>query len=302
VSKEYPNNICFLCGENLNNGSTIDEEHIFPKWVLRRYEKPGFFSTAIGLENQRQKFYSHKVRVHQICNRQFKSNLEDVVASKTYSDEVLWLWCLKIIVGLRVFTYGHLLVRSKTDSEKNHTLDEYPDDLNQFWEFSRQFFVGGQFQNLAKFTVVEIDYLHTQPNFFYHIHHELGVMMLMLGCRAFVVFFRDLLADERVQEFHDEWNAMIENEARSDEKIPAQNLYNIFCAKIAIYNYFSNYSRSANFGEGSDLWIENGIQWSEESEDGFYEAFSIKLVRKSGKIVAYEMVSDATRCARLVPG
>lgn len=284
----YPKNVCFLCGEALYDGSIVNDEHVLPKWVLKRFDKEGQMSFACyGQERQRQKLYSHKSPVHKRCNNRFSDKLEDAVSENKYSEDKLWLWCMKIVIGLRFCNYGHSLIRSQPRGERNLLLDEYPDDTNNFWEFSEQHFRNHRFLNTAMFAVLEIGFIFENPSFYYHINDELGTMMLILDERAFLIFFRDLLGKERLQEYRDVWNEM----RMQEEDIEPQAFYNIFCARISICNYFAGYSRSFNFGGDSEQWVENRIPFSEEAEDLFYAAFHITPIREGGQIVQFNMTN-----------
>lgn len=282
--------ICFLCGESMCEGDEIDKEHIFPKWVLNRYQKAGKVSFSIGQERQRQKFYSHKCMVHHACNSAFARKIETPVSNEEYSHDVLWIWCLKIVIGLRFFEYGFDLVRARPGVEKNFTFDEYPDDANSFWEFSDQLFRNGGFSNTPAFSIIEIEYLFDEPTFFYNLCHELGVMWIALGERCFVVFFRSLLGPETLDCYKRFWTTLA-HEA-NDEDIPPQVRYNIFCARIAIENYFSGAGWSFDFSQSHNFRTPTGLERTAENEDYFYELFHLKPIRSSGEIVEWRTIPN----------
>ncbi|HAE26708.1 MAG TPA: hypothetical protein DCG58_06080 [Hyphomonas adhaerens] len=49
-----------------------------------------------------------------------------------YTPELLWIWCLKIIVGLRFYEFGHDLDRTQPGKSQNQTLWDY----EQIWKRS----------------------------------------------------------------------------------------------------------------------------------------------------------------------
>ncbi|MCH7693665.1 MAG: hypothetical protein IID50_09495 [Proteobacteria bacterium] len=289
-----PKQICFLCGELLSNGQQLDEEHVFPRWILRKYEKVGQFGFSIGQERQRQVFYSHKCKVHRECNRAFAQKIETPVSHGNFSDHVLWIWCLKIIIGLRFFEYGFDLVRARPGADKNFTLDEYPDDANSFWELSEQLLRNGEFSNTPVFTVIEIDYLFDEPEFFYNVHHELGVMWIAFDGRSFVVFFRSLLGRKKIECYKHFWAELDRDAKRYSEDFPPQVRYNIFCARVAIDNYFSGSDWSFDFSQGHNSWVPTRLPHTSENEDFFYEFFNLKPIRCSGRIVEWRTIPSST--------
>ena len=289
-----PKQICLLCGELLSNGQQLDEEHIFPRWILKKYEKVGQYNISIGQGHQRQRFYSHKCKVHRECNKAFGHRIETPVSHGSFSDHVFWIWCLKIIIGLRFFEYGFDLVRARPGADKNFTLDEYPDDANSFWEFSEQLLRNGEFSNTPVFSLIEIDYLFDQLEFFYHIHNELGVMWIAFNRRCFVVFFRSLLGPQKIERYKHFWVELGRDAQRYGEDLPPQVRYNIFCARVAIDNYFSGSGWSFDFSQGHNFRAPTRPPHTPENEDFFYEFFNLKPIRRSGKIVKWRTIPSST--------
>ena len=282
-----PNRLCFLCGETLSPSEAADDEHIIPKWVLRRFSKNGQFTTTHGLQRVRQRMGSHKLRVHKACNDLFDRQLERPVSQDCYSPDQLWIWCLKIIVGLRFCEFGHDLDRAKPGSVQNRTLWDYEQDLDTFWHLSAQLLQGGAFQNTPVYSIVELDYLFDDPDFYYALHHELGVFWLAVHKRAYLVFFNRLIGNEQLEVYRDLW---IEMRDRADKSHAPQFVYNLYCARVAIHQYFSSASECFDFARG--VWEPVHPEYSEELEDELYAFFRLQVKRNDGAIVEWSSLTE----------
>lgn len=282
-----PNRLCFLCGETLDSGEPLNEEHIIPSWILGRFSKNGQFATTHGLQRVRQRLGSHKLRVHKACNDLFDRLLERPMSRDRYTPELLWIWCLKIIVGLRFYEFGHDLDRTQPGKSQNQTLWDYEQDLEAFWHLSEQLLSGGAFQNTPVFSIIELDYLFDDPDFYYTLHHESGVFWLALQERAYLIFFNRLLSDEQLAEYQDLW---IKIRDRDNQSHSPQFVYNMYCARVAAHQYFSSASRSFGFARG--VWEPVHPEYSEELEDELYAFFRLQVTRKNGAITEWYTITE----------
>jgi len=291
MSKEFDlKKVCFLCGEPLASSQELNLEHIFPEWILKKYEKVRLFNNSLGFERQKQKFYSHKLEVHADCNSAFGRLVETPISKGQFDEKLLWIWCLKIIVGLQFYEYGFDLVRSRPGEEVNDTLDQYPDDANTFWALAPQLLSHGEFTNTAIYSVIEIDYLFEEPNFYYHIHYELSIVWITFGARSFVVFYRSFLGEEKTELYKNYWTQIDTEAKQNGEFLPPQVRYNIFCARIAIDHYFASSGWSFDFSQKDNHLTPTRPARTPEIEDSFYEFFGLKPIRQSGKIVEWKMI------------
>ena len=281
--------VCFLCGDALEADDFINNEHIFPEWLLSRFHKQNQFAVSHGLERQRQQFFRHKIRVHEHCNSIFGRQLEVPMSKYTYDSDVLWIWCLKIIVGIRFHEFGFDLIRNEPGYETNRTLWEYPDDLNNFWELGPQLLINGAFKNTAMYSVIELDFLFAEPSFYYKIHHELGIMWLALGNRSFLLFYNAFVGDDVSDQYLEIWSNVKREHVLSPESCSAQFAYNLFCAQVSIHRYFSTQSQAFDFSNNGG-WIQTRSEWSEELEDEFYKFFDIKPVRDGRHIISWRSI------------
>ena len=252
------------------------------------------FSYSTGFERQRQKFYSHKLKVHTNCNSAFGQQIETPISKGQIDERLLWIWCLKIIIGLRFFEYGIDLVRTRPGEEVNDTLNEHPDDADTFWELAQLLILYGEFNNTAKYSVIEIEYLFEEPNFYYHIHHEIGIVWIAFGERSFVVFYRSLLGVEEIDRYKSWWTQIDIDAKRNGENLPHQVRYNILCAQIAIDHYFAGSGFSFDFSQKNNDWTPTRPEYTPENEDFYYESFGLKPIRCSGRIIKWQTIpSDA---------
>ncbi len=95
---------CFLCGKQ---GGKITQEHVFPKWLQRRFE---LWNQKIDLLNETYIQYRNlRIPCCSICNNEDLSRLESTVSSAVDAgyeaclalDEAIWhLWVGKLFYGI----------------------------------------------------------------------------------------------------------------------------------------------------------------------------------------------------------
>ncbi len=123
----FDENSCFLCGTHLD-GSNRSDEHVFPKWLQRRF---GLWTQTITLLNGTTIPYrSLKVPCCIECNNEHLSVLENSIKTKLFADNEkkdtpgsleLFQWVAKIFFGI-IFREV-LLPSNRADENSESILD-----------------------------------------------------------------------------------------------------------------------------------------------------------------------------------
>jgi hypothetical protein len=132
-NKKKDNNVCFLCKES--SSKKITREHLFPGWLLRKYE---LLDKKIELLNNTVITYKDLVIPScNVCNNQYLSFVETNISKAIASgykkiikvdSNVLFLWILKIFYGLLVRESS--LYADRTDPKKKYIVNG--EDLDSF--------------------------------------------------------------------------------------------------------------------------------------------------------------------------
>lgn len=280
---EEINDTCFLCGESLRNGSEINEEHIFPQWVLRKHQITGNVARCIGNVGGSRDFWRTKTNVHSDCNERFGKNLEEKLASGRFNDNELWLWVMKIVCGL--FFHDCKSFHMIPGFQANAMRSEFWDLFVHFWEEQTEIFENGEPAYFCPFTIIEIDFLYKEERFFHLVHFDLGVFWLVVGNRCFVVFFRDKLSDDEVSEAKENWDKWLKNNPEYNADSEIQFIYNTYVSSLAIDLYFSR--RSQYWEPGMSKMEFDRPERTIELENQYFNHFEIEPVRENGRIVGY---------------
>jgi hypothetical protein len=101
---------CLFCGEPLSDSNRTAED-VFPKWLQQRY---GVASHELELANHTTLRYSQLlVPACATCNNVHASQLEGRVSRGTASLQEMWLWMLKIQLGIYYWESGKPLSRDR---------------------------------------------------------------------------------------------------------------------------------------------------------------------------------------------
>lgn len=127
---------CFLCGVSLNDENRTDE-HVFPRWMLRRFD---LFGEVLNLFNGTGIRYSVlKIPCCSTCNNVWLSQIEDQIAEATangreaverLSPQLVAIWMTKIFYGL---LFRNLALASDQKDPESESLMT-PEVLKEFAE------------------------------------------------------------------------------------------------------------------------------------------------------------------------
>lgn len=105
---------CLFCGVELDDDNRTDE-HVFPRWLQRRY---GLANLELVLLNGSAVRYSRLlVPACRQCNNTHASQLEQRVKDGTATPQDIWIWLLKIELGILYYETGTPWSRDRRTAE-----------------------------------------------------------------------------------------------------------------------------------------------------------------------------------------
>lgn len=272
---------CFMCGENFDERSN-NQEHFFPKWILSKYNSKLQKQGYVGIDGIAGKtdFWKQKLQVHQVCNQKFGEKLELKISDNDFNDNELWLWIMKIVCGLLFHEAKYS--RKKPDFDPAILTGFQDDDLVRFWEIQNFVLGEGKFLYGVPFTVIELDYLFTDDQFFHTVNFNLGVFWIAFNRRSYLVFFNQDLSDFELAFCKEEWKQTLESEGWGSANSPMFK-YKLFTARMAIEVFFAR--RAQVWNRQMNSLSFDRPERSQELEIEFYKLFGFEMkFHKNGTV------------------
>lgn len=121
---------CLFCGDPLSE-ETRTEEHVFPLWLQNRH---GLLDQELVLLNGTSVRYRQlKVPACQDCNNVHASQLEQRVLNGTASEQDIWIWMLKLMLGTMYFETGVPWERDQRHPASRHSIVDGDDVDREFF-------------------------------------------------------------------------------------------------------------------------------------------------------------------------
>lgn len=278
-----------MCGLNFDRREK-NQEHIFPKWLLSKYqskfEKQGFSDTQFN--QVKTDFWRQKLKVHKICNKKFGENLEQKISNNKFNENELWLWSMKIICGL--------IFHEAKYNQKNPNFDaeilsgHYDDDFVKFWEVQDFLLDSGKFLHGIPFTVIELDYLFSEDKFFHTARFNFGVFWIAFNKRSYLIFYNQELSDYEMKFLKTEWKTIKGAEGWGGANSPMFK-YNLFTAKMAIELFFAR--RAKIWNPQKNALAFDRPERTKELEIDFYRQFGFDYILKKDGTVEIQNIPNS---------